>query len=211
MPPLTQANMEIRAANVTASEVGALLAPHPYTDPERIWDRLVSPFALEIVPSEAMQNGSFLEPAIAALAAQRLGLRLRATSKTYVHPRVRLCATPDYLVLGQPPGLVEIKLSGRPEMWPRNGPVPEHIAWQVRAQLACTGRHTAAICVLLGAGLRTYVMERDRAEEDRMLAAVDAFWRDFIVTGIRPQPAAPVLTFSFDADRAIPEKEAATA
>lgn len=191
MPALTLANQEIRAANVTASEVGALLADHPYTTPELIWDRLCSPFALGRPQSEAMLNGSFLEPAIAALASKRLGLRLRASSKTYVHPKVRLCATPDYLVLGTPPGLVEIKLSGSRDMWSRLEP-PEHVEWQVRAQMACTGRETAAICVLIGTGLRTYLLERDRDKEGRMLAEVDRFWTDHIKTGIRPDPRPPI-------------------
>lgn len=190
MPPLTQLNMELRAQNVTASEVGALLADHPYTTPESIWDRLCSPFALERPTTEAMLNGTFLEPAIAQLASKRLGLRLRANSRTYVHPSVRLCATPDYLVLGTPPGLVEIKLSGSRDMWSRIDP-PDHVLWQVRAQMACAARETAAICVLIGTGLRTYLIERDRAEEDRMLAEVDRFWREHVVTGVRPEPRPP--------------------
>jgi len=192
VPPLTKRNHEIRAENVSASEVGALLGPHPYTTPEGIWDRLTSPFAPNDAPSEAMENGTFMEPAIAALAARRLGLRLRANSKTYVHKRVRLAATPDYLVLGQPPGLVEIKLSGRPEMWPTRGPLPSHVEWQVRAQMACSGRGTVAVCVLVGVGLRTFLLERDPELEARMLAAVETFWTDHIVAGVRPVPADPV-------------------
>jgi predicted phage-related endonuclease len=205
---LSAVNDEIRAANVTASEVGALLSPHPYTTPELIWDRLCSPFALEREQTDAMETGSFMETAILRLAEKRLKLKARQNARTFVHKRVRLCATPDAFVLGQPPGLIEIKLSGRSDMWPWGGPIPEHVEWQVRAQLACTARHTAAVCVLLGAGLRTYLIERDLAEEDRMLAAVERFWVDHVVTGIRPAPAAPVLTFSFETDRAIPEKEA---
>lgn len=209
MPPLTPRNLELRAQNVTASEVGALLGEHPYTDPSLIWDRLCSPFALDRPSTEAMETGSFMEPAIAALAARRLELRIRANSKTYVHPKVRLSATPDYLVIGQPPGLLEIKMSGRVEMWPYRGPIPEHIEWQVRAQMACTRRYTVAVCVLVGVGLRTFLFDREPDKEARMLAAVDRFWRDHVVTGIRPAPAAPAMqTFSFDADPAIGEKEA---
>lgn len=218
MPALTPLNEMIRGQNVTASEVGALMARypytepsyglHPYTTPELIWDRLCSPFALEDIPNEAMETGSFMEPAIAALAARRLELRIRANSKTYVHRRVRLAATPDYLVIGQPPGLLEIKLSGRVEMWPYRGPMPSHVEWQVRAQLACTRRFTAAVCVLVGAGLRTFLVEREPDKEAEMLANVDRFWRDHVVTGIRPTPALPAIqTFSFDADPAIREKE----
>jgi putative phage-type endonuclease len=191
MPPLTPANQEIRSANVTASEVGALLGPHPYTTPEGIWDRLCSPFALERVTNEFMENGSFMEAAILRLAEKRLQLKARLNSRTFVHKTVRLCATPDAFVLGRPPGLIEIKLSGSRDMWSRDDS-PDHVTWQVRAQMACTGRETAAVCVLIGSGLRTYLIVRDRAEEDRMLAAVDRFWREHVVTGIRPDPAPPI-------------------
>lgn len=185
---LTAANDEIRAQNVSASEVGALLGEHPYATPEGIWDRLCSPFALERPQTEAMDTGSFMEGAILRLAEKRLGLRARQNSRTFVSKQVRLCATPDAFVLGQPPGLIEIKLSGRPELWRS---IPQYVEAQVRAQMHCTNRETAAVCVLVGAGLRTFLLERDRAEEDRMLAAVDAFWRDHIVAGIRPEPAVP--------------------
>lgn len=185
---LTAANAEIRSQNVTASEVGALLGPHPYTDPLRIWDRLVSPLPMEQPQSEAMANGSFLEIAILRLAEQRLGIKARANSRTYVHKDVHLCATPDAFVLGTPPGLVEVKLSGRPELWRS---VPEHVEWQVRAQMACTGRSTAAVCVLVGVGLRTFLLERDEAKEELLLRTVDRFWRLNVIAQVRPQPAVP--------------------
>lgn len=185
---LTEANEEIRAANVTASEVGALMGPHPYTTPEQIWDRLCSPFALERPQTEAMENGSFMETAILRLAEKRLNLRARQNARSYVHPKSRLSATPDAFVLGQPPGLIEIKLSSQTWMWQD---CPPHVEWQVRAQMACTRRATAAVCVLIGSGLRTFLLERDPAKEDRMLAAVDAFWRDHILTGIRPPQYVP--------------------
>jgi putative phage-type endonuclease len=188
MPPLTPANAEIRSQNVTASEVGALLGPHPYTTPELIWDRLCSPFALTPEQNEFMETGSWMEHAILRLAEKRLHLRARANARTFVSKTHRLCATPDAFVLGQPPGLIEIKLSGRPELW---WSVPEHVQWQVRAQMHCTDRDTAAVCVLVGAGLRTFIEVRDRAQEDRMLAAVQAFWTDHVLTGIRPTPAPP--------------------
>jgi predicted phage-related endonuclease len=187
---LNEFNAAIRAENVTASEVGALLDEHPYSSPLTIWDRLVSPFPMEVVTSEAMETGSFMEAAILRLAEKRLGFKSRQNGRTFVHKRVRLCATPDAFVLGQPPGLVEIKLSGRPELWRS---VPPHVEWQVRAQMACTGRDTAAVCVLVGAGLRTFLLQREADKEDRLLAAVDAFWNDYVVPLRRPEPAVPDL------------------
>lgn len=204
---LTEANMAIRAHNVTASEVGALLGPHPYETPLTIWDRLVSPLPMEREASESMQTGSFLEAAILRLAEQRLQVKARANSHTYIHGCSHLCATPDALVLGQP-GLVEIKLSGRVDMWRS---VPEHVEWQGRAQMACTGRASVAVCVLLGASLRIFEMERDADKEAAMLAAVDRFWWTHVVPQVRPGPAVPdAMPFSFEADPAIGEKENAT-
>lgn len=186
---LTAANDAIRAQNVTASEVGALMGPHPYMTPEAIWDRLVSPLPMERPTNEFMENGSFMESAILRLAEKRLGFRARANARTYVHPRVPLCATPDAFVLGsRPPGLVEIKLSGRPELWRQ---VPDFVDWQVRAQMACTNRDTAAVCVFVGAGLRTFLVERDRRLEDALLEMVDYFWTDYVVARRRPVPAVP--------------------
>jgi predicted phage-related endonuclease len=185
---LTDANDAIRARNLTASEVGALLDPHPYATPASIWDRLCNPFRLEVVPNEAMDTGLQMEHAILRLAEKRLGLRARANGKTYQHRSARLCATPDALVLGTPPGLIECKLSGRNEVWRS---VPAHVDWQVRAQMACTGRHTAAVCVLVGAGLRTFLIEWDRAREDRLIEAVDSFWTNHVVPLVRPVPAVP--------------------
>lgn len=185
---LTEANAEIRASNVTASEVGALMGDHPYSTPQAIWDRLCSPFALEREQNEFMENGSFMEGAILRLAELRLHLKARQNSRTFVHKTHRLCATPDAFVLGRPPGLIEIKLSGRPEMWRT---VPDHVEWQVRAQMACTDRATAAVCVLVGAGLRTFLLERDPDKETRLLDAVQAFWTNHVVTGIRPPQYIP--------------------
>lgn len=203
MPPLTPANAAIRAENVTASEVGALLGPHPYTDATAIYDRLMGEPEIRKA-TEAMDTGSFMEHAILRLAEHRLQLKARANSRTFVHPRVRLCATPDAFVIGQPPGLIEIKLSGRPDIW---SSVPDHVEWQVRAQMACSNRQTAAVCVLLGGGLRTFLLERDPDLEARLLNAVETFWTEHIVARVRPAPAVLAATFSFDADGAIPEKE----
>jgi putative phage-type endonuclease len=190
---LTAENERIRAENVSASEVGALLGEHPYMTPEGIYDRLKG-LAPEREANEAMDTGSFMEGAILRLAEKRLKVRARANSRTYVHPQVRLCATPDALVLGTPPGLIECKLSGRVELWRT---LPEYVEWQVRAQMACTNRDTVAVCVLVGAGLRTFLLIRDPLLEAQLLEAVDTFWSDHIVPGIRPETPVKEIEVSF--------------
>jgi putative phage-type endonuclease len=198
-PALTPKNDLVRARCVTASEVGALLGEHPYMTPERIWERL-NGLAEPTVPNEYMETGTHMESAILRLAEKRLGIRARANPYTYQHPVVPLCATPDALViagsltLDAVPGLIEIKLSGRTDLWRS---VPEYVEWQVRAQMACTGRRTAAIAVLVGSGLRTFILEYDPLAELRLTDAVTTFWTEHMLTGVRPVTPTtdPVLPF----------------
>ena len=214
MPALTQQNELVRSRNVSASEVAALMpGGHMYTSPEAIYDRLTGA-GDERRESEAMSLGSHMESAILRFAERRDGFRARLNARTFESRSVRLCATPDAFVIGRHPSamtperaLVEIKMSGRQDLWRE---VPSAIAWQVAAQMHCTGRDVVYIYALVGMSLRAFAVYRDLELEAQMTEAVATFWRDHIVARVRPEPADPVppLIFSFEADRAIPEKEA---
>jgi len=211
MPPLTEANALIRAANVTASEVAALLpSGHPYATPTSIYDRLT--LGGDDKSSQAMRIGSFMESAVLRFAEAELGFRARANARTFIHPLVRLAATPDAFAIGRLPwefapsrALIEVKMSGRPELWRE---VPDYIEWQCRAQMAVTGRDAVYIVVLAAMRLLSFPIYRDLDKEAEMLAAVQRFWADHIVARVRPEPAGPAtsMPFSFDADT--PQREA---
>jgi predicted phage-related endonuclease len=189
MPPLTDANERIRAVNVTASEVGALLGEHPYTTPAAIYDRLCGARTGYSGPSESMAFGSAVEPILTRMAETALQatslspIRLRANGRTFMHRRVRLCATPDALVLGTNE-LVELKLSFSQNRW-RDG-LPKDIEWQARAQMACTGRSRVYVYVFSGIG-KWYVVDRDyHGKEHRLTRAVERFWNEHVIPQIRP-------------------------
>ena len=195
MPALTPANDLIRSRNVSASEVGALLAHHPYTNPTKIYDRLMTPAADMHRQSEAMAIGSFMEPYVARYAASKLGLRLRAATRTIEYKgiftrddgdrvNVNLCATPDYYVLGQRM-LVEIKVSSIMYGWNEDSLHPQY-EWQARAQMACTDRDTCIVCAMVGSTFFHIPIVRDLHKERMMLSAVDRFWYDHVMPGIRP-------------------------
>jgi predicted phage-related endonuclease len=196
VPALTPDNDLVRARNVTASEVGALLAHHPYTSPTKIYDRLMTPAMDTHQQSEAMALGVYFEPHVARYASRKLGLRLRAANRTieYKKPMVRddgtkvfvnLCATPDYYVLGQN-ALVEIKVSSIMYGWNEDDLHP-HYEWQARAQMACTGRDLCIVCALVGSTFYHVPIVRDLQKERRMLEAVDTFWYAHVMPGIRPE------------------------
>lgn len=206
MPPLTEANERIRSQNVTASEVGALMpSGHPYTTPEAIYDRLVTPDLAERKDSQAMRIGSHMEGAILRFAEVEYGFKARANAKSYTHPKVRLAATPDAFALSRLPwalvperALIEIKMSGRAELW---RDVPDHVAWQARAQLAVMDRDVVYIVVLAAMRLLSFPVYREADKEAALLAAVQRFWTDHIVARVRPEPtvSATSMPFSFEA------------
>lgn len=212
MPPLNAANLLIRSQNVTASEVAALLpCGHPYATPEGIYDRLT--IGAPDISSQAMRIGSHMESAVLRFAEAEYGFRARANSRTFVHRKVRLAATPDAFALTALPwelvperALIEVKMSGRAELWRE---VPDYIEWQCRAQLAVTGRSVVYIVVLAAMRLLSFPVYRDSDKETELLTAVQRFWTDHIVAGVRPIPAlgfSSTAPFSFDADPAT-EKE----
>lgn len=185
MPPLTPRNDLVRARNVSASEVYALLGKHPYTDPLKIWMRLTNyPGFLVDAQSEAMLLGIEFEKPIAQYASRKLGVKLRANTKTHELREARLCATPDYYILGQH-GLLEVKLSSIMYGWADDTLHP-HYEYQARAQMAVTGREFVLFAVLVGSRFFSPIVTRDLEKERRMLNAVAEFFALYVDTGIAP-------------------------
>jgi len=190
MPALTAANDLIRSRNVTASECYALLGKHPYHTRATIYDRLTAAWDFgHPEHTEAMALGSYFEPFIAKYAAKRMGLKVRANTRTIEHKKVNLAATPDYLVLNEDL-LLEIKLSGIMYGWNEDELHP-WIEWQARAQMACANRSAVMICALVGVTLYTVPVIRNMEKEERLLAAVDDFFHNNVLPGIRPDDDAP--------------------
>lgn len=193
MPPLTLRNDVIRARNVSASECYALLGKHPYSTPQKIWARLTDESYLPFPANEAMSLGVEFEPAIARYASKKLGIKVRANTKTHELRSQHLCATPDYYVMGQH-GLMEVKLSGITYGWADETLHP-HYEYQARAQMAVTGRDFVVFAVLVGSRFYSPIVTRDLVKERQLLIAVNDFWRDYVETGIMPpEPGQMPLT-----------------
>lgn len=185
MPALTPANDVIRSRNVTASECYALLGRHPYHTPQTIYDRLVLPWEYgHPEHTEAMEVGTFFEPYVARFAARKLGIKVRANSRSIEHKRVNLAATPDYLVLNEDM-LMEIKVSGIMYGWNDEALHP-WVEYQARAQMACTNKHAVLVCALVGVNVYVIPVVRNQEKEDRLLTAVEEFFANHVLPGIRP-------------------------
>ena len=184
MPAPQGKGWDIRADRVGASEVGALLGRHPYTTPADIYARIVEGVSRSVANTR-VQLGNDLEAYVAKRWAAETGHKVMRAWQTFPHPDVRLSATPDYYVPYT--GLLEVKVD-------RGGPtddwvdLPEHVYWQVLAQLSCVGRPVGYVAALVGSELRKYTVDRNGADEARMVAAVHAFEVQHLVPRIPPQP-----------------------
>lgn len=189
MPALTPANDEIRSRNVTASECYALLGKHPYATKRGIFERLTVPWAYgHPEQTDAMALGVFLEPHVARWAGKKLGIKVRANTKTIEHPSVPLCSTPDYIVLNTR-HLMEVKVSSITYGWTEDTLHPWY-EYQARAQLACTDREACFVVALVGSAFYMVPVIRDQFKERRLLQAVEEFWQEHVLPGIPPEQEA---------------------
>lgn len=184
MPAPTASGHELRRTRVGASEVGALMGFHPYQAPADVWARLVG--AAKPKPeTAAMLAGNLMEEPVAGMWSRQHGRKVVRCSRTYAHPEVALCATPDYYVPHHE--LLEVKVSGDYDLW---SSLPEYVYWQAQAQLALTGRVTCHVAAFVGGSLRTYVVPAEYHDQARMLVEVDAFVRQHVLTRQAPAGAS---------------------
>jgi predicted phage-related endonuclease len=160
------------------------MGKHPYTTPTSIYDRLNTPAWGGVEQTEAMRLGMFFEPSIAKYAAQKMGLKLRANTRTIEHSKYSLCATPDYYILSSRM-LLEVKLSSKLYVWTDETLQP-YIEWQARAQMAVTNRDAVVIAALVGSQFHLVTVIRDMDKEEALLKAVDKFWQENVMEGVRP-------------------------
>jgi predicted phage-related endonuclease len=174
---------EIRRTRVGASEVAGLLGMSDFTSPQSVYDRIV--YGIEDEPNEAMRIGLMLEPHAAELLKMR-GIVSRACHRSYVHPWLPLCATPDLYVnahAGYPRGLGEFKTSSA-KMW--GDDVPPWWMAQIQTQLLLGNRDIGWLVVLNGSRLTVIAVEPDKAMQDIIEARVYAFYKEHLEPGIRP-------------------------
>jgi hypothetical protein len=141
---------------------------HPYMTAGDVWRRVHGAFPMEQRTSLPMRIGSALEAGILQLVAAENGWQVKANRHTFYSRTAPLCATPDARILGTDE-LVEVKYSGRAEMWVN---LPPHVYWQVQAQMACVERiETVHVVVLVGTRLIAHSVDRNHLAIRRLSAA----------------------------------------
>lgn len=173
--------LAMRRQVITSTESPALFGLSPFATPFELWRRKTTGDD-EIDDNPRMRAGRVLEPAIASMAAEDLGVQARALNMFAVHSDVPcLGSSFDYELVGGKagPGLLEIKnvdwLVFRDE-W-TDDEAPPHVEIQFQHQLEVMNRSWGVIAVLVGGNdLRLYYRERDREMGAAIIDAAVEFW-----------------------------------
>lgn len=198
--------LRLRHPVVTSTESSALFGLSKYMTAYELAVR-----KRELAPPDDDENertraGTALQFAIARLASDERGIKVRAMNGFATLNDHRMGASYDYEIIGTTedsplaalyaehgPGVLEIKnVDGwvYKNEW-ADGEAPAHIEVQLQHQLACCGRKWGLIAALVG-GNRLEILLRhiDWPVVDKIIAKVGRFWND-LAGGILPPVVLP--------------------
>lgn len=195
--------LEWRKADYTASNIGALFNCHPYVTALRVYaEKRGTEF--EFQDNKAMRRGRWLEPAVAkAVEELRPEWKLIAPNEYLRDPDLRIGATPDFYIYGDPrgKGICQTKTvapSVYARDWADGVEVPLWIILQATVEAMLAEADFIAIAALLvdahAMDCAIHEMPRNQAAEEKIKQAVAQFWRN-VEQGVEPEP-----DFTKDAD-----------
>jgi len=183
---------QLRAEDITSTEVSSLFGVSPYSTAFETWHRKKDKSIVQIQDNERMQWGRRLQDAIAKGIAQDHSLDIRAMNEYVRLEDVRLGSSFDYAIGDD--GLLEIKnvdsMVFENNWIETDGELeaPLHIELQVQHQLLVSGRSWAYLGALVG-GNRLVLVKREADENTHKAIKQKAlkFWE----TIERGQPPSP--------------------
>lgn len=178
-----------RGKHIGSSDVPGILGLYPdawKTTPRTIWAQKTGK-AASTRESWAMRQGTMMEPGIADWYAETSGLTLLPVPTVVEREAPHRSASLDRLIVSNPPGIGEIKWSGRGG-WDE---VPAYYFAQVQWQMALTGLGWTDI--ILGTPFdepRAFRVDANPQIIEALIAKIDAFWANYVLADVEP----PALT-----------------
>ncbi len=186
----------LRARDITSTEASALFNLSPYATKYELWQAKHSGTATIIEDNDRMQAGRHIEPAIAALVAERYGVVVEPFKVYASDHDDRLGSSFDYRIVGITdsqvedwtlrnlflnlgPGICECKnVDGLvfKRKW-LDDETPAHIEIQLQHQLELSGDAWGMVAALVGGNrLEPYIRERDKKVGAAIRKSVREFW-----------------------------------
>ncbi len=174
-----EAWLEARRHLITATDISAILGLHPYKSAREVYMEKKG-LAKEVVPNQAMETGTHLEPAIASWFEKTTG---KPCIETGLHIKDDIFgATPDRLIGDTE--LLECKYAGAnasQNFGSGDDEVPAHYLLQVQWQLFVTGRKVGYLQVLSAKGFNDpYQFIADPDLHERMAFQARKFMGEYV-------------------------------
>ena len=169
--------LEHRQKSIGGSDASAILGMNTYCSPYTVWADKVG----KLPPkddNEAMRLGRDLEEYVAKRFTEETGKKVRKENNIIINPDFPFAhANVDRMVIGEDAGL-ECKTTSVMNLKRfRNGEYPENYYCQAMHYLMVTGAKRWYLAVLiLGAGFKVFVIERDEGEIKALAKSEEAFW-----------------------------------
>lgn len=178
--------LEIRRHGIGGSDASAIIGLNPYSSPYAVWAEKTGKLPPK-EDNEAMRQGRDLEDYVAQRWCEATGKRVRKMNAILKNPAYPFAhANIDRRVIGENAGL-ECKTTSVMNLKRfKGGDYPESYYVQCVHYMAVTGADRWYLGVLvLNQGFYAYVIERDEAEINALMAQEAAFW-DYVTSGEAP-------------------------
>lgn len=185
--------LRARQTGIGGSDVAAILGLSPFRTPLQVYLEKLGQLPSEPDNSRT-KAGRVMEQVIAAMYAERQGVKLRRCNRTLRHPKYDwLIAHIDRDIVGQAKA-VEIKnVSPRlAYLWGKDGAedaAAEYYVTQPHAYMLVMDYPKFDVAAYFGGDdLRVYPMARDREMDDIIIGASHDFWHKHVLAGVPPEP-----------------------
>jgi putative phage-type endonuclease len=191
-PTLISPEKYDRTQFVGGSDIAAILGVNPYRSGLDCWLDKVQPETRPDSDNLATRRGKRMEPVILDWAAEDFGLVVEHRNRRFVDSQFPFFASEidfETSVDGVPVnGEVKTVHPFLSKEWgeQESDGMPFHYLAQTQWGLGITGRELCVVYAGVGDELRQYFVERDDALIDLMRHEADAFWRGYVLTGLRP-------------------------
>lgn len=178
-----------RREGIGGSDAAAVLGVSPWLSRLGLWE-LKRGLREGDPPTERMQWGTRLEPAIIMAYEERTGYRVaRYNDRPQVHPNYPFMrGTPDGIT---PDRLIEVKAIGRlSDEWGEEGTadIPAHYYAQVQHYMALEDEELCDVVVLVGGQeLKVWTVPADEPFQLALVEQERDFWES-VKTGVPPEP-----------------------
>lgn len=205
-PSNEQEWLELRANDITSTEIGALFGLSPYVTEYELWHRKRNQQVVTLEENERMKWGNLLQDAIAAGIAEEQGWTVRRMDEYIRGSAIRVGSSFDFSIETLKSSMPELEEKDKPLLeiknvdglqfkkgWIKNDDTgeleaPLHIELQVQHQLLVSGRQSAYIGALVGGNTLTLLRrERNKSVLQSIKEKAKKFW-DSIEANTPPDP-----------------------